>query len=147
MKTLFVAACAAGAVLLTAPAAFAGDGCGSAASAATATATPNEVTLAAVHTMVEEGAVTPVDANGADTRNEFGVLPGAIMLDGDDIAGVLPADTETDLVFYCSSQRCNAAPRAAEAAIEAGYTNVHVMRDGIRGWVDAGYETQAVTGS
>jgi len=144
MTKFLAAACAAGALLLAAPAAMAGDGCGSHAAEA-ATATPNEVTLAAVHTMVTDGAVTPVDANGAETRAEFGTLPGAIMLDTDDVASVLPEDTDTDLVFYCSSQRCSAAPRAAEAAIEAGYTNVHVMRDGIRGWVDAGYETQAAT--
>ena len=50
-------------------------------------------------------------------------------------AGELPADKGTELVFYCGSERCNAAPKAATRAKELGYTAVKVMPEGIRGWV------------
>jgi rhodanese-related sulfurtransferase len=53
-------------------------------------------------------------------------------------AGELPADKSTELVFYCGSQQCNAAPKAATRAKELGYTAVKVMPEGIRGWVQSG---------
>ena len=50
----------------------------------------------------------------------------------------LPGDKAKKLVFYCSGESCNAAPKAAEMAQAAGYQDVNVMRSGIRGWVGAG---------
>ena len=40
-------------------------------------------------------------------------------------------------VFYCSNPMCMKAPNAARRAKALGYTNVHVMSAGIRGWLDA----------
>lgn len=97
-----------------------------------------------VNALIAAGATTPVDANNPDTRANYGVLPGAILLSSHEFAeGELPADHDAALVFYCGSERCSAAPSAAATAIELGYTNVSVMSAGIRGWVEAGYETQA----
>lgn len=46
------------------------------------------------------------DANGPDTRDKFGVIPGAQMLSSDDaydVAAMLPANKSDPLVFYCAN--------------------------------------------
>jgi hypothetical protein len=45
------------------------------------------------------------DANGADTRDKFGVIPGATLLNSDDKyeLGVLPKNKSAKLVFYCAN--------------------------------------------
>jgi rhodanese-related sulfurtransferase len=99
-----------------------------------------EVSVAQVTEMLEDGAV-PVDANGEDTRNERGTLPGARLLTSSgryDPAAELPSDKATQLVFYCGGEQCHASDTAAERARDAGYENVSVMRAGIAGWVEAG---------
>lgn len=89
-------------------------------------------------------ALTVIDANNADTRTKFGVIPGAKLLShyaNYDVAKELPAAKDAKLVFYCGSAKCNAAPKAAYKAIEAGYTNVYVLEVGISGWAEAGKPT------
>ncbi len=89
-------------------------------------------------------SATAVDANSASTREEYGVIPGAVLLStyGEyDVAKELPADKAEQLVFYCSSEKCSAAPRAASKAVDAGYSNVAVLPSGIKGWKAAGRET------
>jgi rhodanese-related sulfurtransferase len=92
-----------------------------------------------VQKLVDSEGCVPVDANGANTREKYGVLPGAVLLSGSDYqTSELPDDKGKKLVFYCGSKACTAAPKAAKVAKEAGYKDVNVMRDGIRGWVKAG---------
>jgi hypothetical protein len=45
------------------------------------------------------------DANGAETRSQYGVIPGATLLDSDDRydLAVLPQDKNAKLVFYCAN--------------------------------------------
>jgi rhodanese-related sulfurtransferase len=90
--------------------------------------------------LLDKKEAVPVDANKADTRTELGTLPGAILLS--DAKGYelseLPEDKSKKLVFYCGSEKCLSAPKAAKRAEAAGYTDVHVMPAGIRGWVKAG---------
>ena len=84
-------------------------------------------------------AAVMVDANGVSTREKYGVIPGALLLTSSDFdVAELPEAKSASLVFYCSSTMCSAAPTAARKAIEAGYTDVHVLPEGIRGWVEAG---------
>lgn len=121
-------------------AAHAGDDCcpkeGEAAAAEPAVSTPDEVKAA-----LADKKVTPVDANGAETREAFGTLPGALLLgDAGVTAELLGEDKSRALVFYCSSEKCGAAPGAAKEAMELGYTEVRVMKAGIKGWVAAGFE-------
>jgi rhodanese-related sulfurtransferase len=88
-----------------------------------------------------KGAAVAVDANGTSTREKYGVIPGALLLSSQAEAAIdeeLPADKTTSLVFYCASPRCSAAPSAARKAAQAGYRDVRVMPDGIKGWVEAG---------
>jgi rhodanese-related sulfurtransferase len=90
--------------------------------------------------LIEAKAARAVDANGADTRKQYGTVPGAVLLSNARTfdASELPEDKSTELVFYCGSESCNAAPKAAARAKELGYTAVKVMPEGIRGWVKAG---------
>jgi hypothetical protein len=50
-------------------------------------------------------AVHLFDANGATTREQFGTIPGATLLDSyDDYPlSVLPPDKHAKLVFYCAN--------------------------------------------
>lgn len=55
--------------------------------------------------MAADGAGVHIyDANGANTRNHFGVIPGAVLLtsDNDYDLSVLPPVKSSKLVFYCA---------------------------------------------
>jgi rhodanese-related sulfurtransferase len=75
------------------------------------------------------------------SRAREGVIPGAVLLSSDneyDVAKELPPRKDARLVFYCASIHCLASHAAARRAVEAGYTNVSVMVDGLKGWKAAG---------
>ena len=97
--------------------------------------------------MVVAKKCVPVDANSADTRAKMGVLPGAVLLSRSDSydPSELPNDKAAKLVFYCGGKACTAAPTAAKLAVQAGYTDVNVMRAGIKGWVAAGKQVDKPT--
>ncbi len=107
------------------------------------------VTVAQLATLLKDNTASVFDANGASTRETYGVIPGASLLSnhsGYDAASELPADKSRKLVFYCSSEMCSAAPTAARKAVEAGYTDVCVLPDGIKGWVAAGQPVEKSSG-
>jgi len=93
-----------------------------------------------VEKLLADKKAVPVDANSDETRSELGTLPGAVKLSSSKSFEMseLPADKSTELIFYCGSEKCRAAPKAAARAEEAGYSDVKVMPAGIRGWVAAG---------
>lgn len=107
-----------------------------------------DLSIEKVSALVASGDCVAVDANSADTRNELGVVPNAILLSNYRTFEVseLPADKAKKLVFYCGSEACSAAPKAAELAQAAGYEDVNVMRAGIRGWVGAGQKVDKPAG-
>lgn len=80
-----------------------------------------------------------LDANVEGVRRDSGVIPGARLLSSfrDYAWSELPTDKSSQLVFYCASSMCSAAPSAARRAQEHGYENVAVMAAGIRGWIAA----------
>src|SRR5262249_32756494 len=82
---------------------------------------------------VKERTATIVDANGAETRQQYGVIPGAVLLTShrDYSLSELPASKSNKLVFYCGGTMCRASDKAAARAVLAGYTDVSVLRDGI----------------
>ena len=87
------------------------------------------------------GKVAFLDANNKDTRAKFGVIPGATLLTSFneyDPTKELPKAKDAKLVFYCASTKCTASDKAAEKALEAGYTDVNILREGIAGWKEAG---------
>ncbi len=105
-----------------------------------------ETPLTEVQKLVETKSATVLDANNPETRKEYGVVPGATLLtSSDDYAlSELPSDKNAQLVFYCGGMKCRASDHAAERAAKAGYKQVSVMREGIRGWKAAGAPTQAL---
>lgn len=102
-----------------------------------------ELSVAQVAAMLSAGEATAVDANNEQTREREGTVPGATLLSSSSAfdASELPSDTASNLVFYCANTRCTASDGAANRAREAGYANVHVMREGIVGWKEAGNPT------
>lgn len=114
--------------------------------AAPTTASPEksvaEVSVSDVQQFVKNKSATVFDANDSDTRKEYGVVPGAVLLSGKDYPlSTLPASKSDKLVFYCGGTRCRASDKAAMRASSAGYTDVSVMRAGIRGWKEGGLAT------
>ena len=55
--------------------------------------------------------------------------------------GLLPADKDTLLVFYCGGHHCALSHNSAKAALDMGYTKVRVYAEGIPAWKDAGHGT------
>jgi rhodanese-related sulfurtransferase len=102
------------------------------------------VTISEVSQFVQQKSAAILDANSAETRQEYGVIPGAILLSSHDTFAVteLPQNKSTKLVFYCGSLSCTASHVAAARASSAGYADVTVLPDGIRGWKKAGQPTE-----
>ena len=101
-----------------------------------------EISVGDASKALQSGALA-VDANSESTREENGTVPDAIILTSSykyELAQ-LPEDKSKDLIFYCSNTNCTASDAAAERASTNGYENVHVMREGIKGWKDAGKAT------
>lgn len=104
-------------------------------------------TIAQVADLQKEKKVTVLDANNADFRKQNGVIPGAVLLthfQNYDAAKELPAAKDAKLVFYCANTKCTASHAAAKKALEAGYTDVSVLPDGLLGWKKAGQPTASV---
>jgi hypothetical protein len=134
------------AVTLAAPAALACEGEGHAQHSEKKRVTNLSVTQVAG--LQKEKKVTVLDANGADFRKQHGTLPGAVLLshfNQYDAAKELPAAKDAKLVFYCANMQCKASHAAAKRALEAGYTDVNVLPDGLLGWKKAGQPTASVS--
>lgn len=103
-------------------------------------AAPTKANIGQVVEWTKAKSVTPVDANTAETRTKYGVIPGAVLLtsSSDFKLSELPADKATKLVFYCANAHCSASSAAAKRAMDNGYTNVAVLPEGIMGWKKAG---------
>ena len=126
-------------------------GCKDASPSAAAEPAPAEKTEVALSVIsiddadkaLQSGAVA-VDANSDKTREKNGTVPNAVILTSSykyDLAQ-LPEDKSKDLIFYCSNTNCTASDSAAERASTNGYKNVHIMREGIKGWKEAGKATK-----
>jgi rhodanese-related sulfurtransferase len=111
---------------------------------ATAKAPVKELSVSEVASLIQAKSATIVDANGTETRQQMGVVPGAVLLTNshDYALSELPAAKDTKLVFYCGGTMCRASDSAAKRASQAGYADVSVMRAGIKGWKDAGQTTE-----
>lgn len=103
------------------------------------------VSIEQLDAMLARRAGTAVDANGERARDDLGVIPGAVLLTdfAAFAASELPADRAWPLVFYCVDSSCRASDLAAGRAIAGGHTDVHVLPEGIVGWVAAGKPVRA----
>jgi rhodanese-related sulfurtransferase len=114
--------------------------------AACASGRASEATVASVQGYVNAKApsVVILDVNDAETRANKGIVPSAVLLSAYDTYALseLPLDKKTTLIFYCYNTLCPASGLAADRAIDAGYTDVRVMKAGIVGWKDATEKAQ-----
>lgn len=96
------------------------------------------LTVDEVDSMVKARSINVFDCNGPD-RFKKGHVPTAKLYSvADEKPQGLPADKAAPLVFYCGNTHCMACHQGAKQAIEAGYTNVSIMPEGIAGWEKAG---------
>jgi rhodanese-related sulfurtransferase len=58
---------------------------------------------------------------------------------------VTKVDKTKKIIVYCGFVKCRRSHWAAKYLVSKGYTNVYRQAGGINAWVDAGYETEAVT--
>ena len=82
-----------------------------------------------------------VDARNPEEYRESHI-PGAINIPQrkfEDLIGLLPADKNMMLIFYCNGVKCGKSKKAAKQAIKLGYTNVHVYAEGMPVWEEVGY--------
>ncbi len=113
-----------------------------------ATPTVKSLTITELASLQKAKKATVLDANFDQFRKQNGVIPGAFMLTSFnkyDVAKELPAAKDSKLVFYCANTQCTASHAAAQRALEAGYTDVNVLPDGLMGWKKAGQPTATVT--
>ncbi len=68
-----------------------------------------------------------------------GTLPTAVRVDYSAMtAETLGADKNAKMTFLCANTMCSASTKAALAAVDLGYTDVHVFKDGVAGWTAIG---------
>ncbi|MEJ2699851.1 MAG: rhodanese-like domain-containing protein [Desulfuromonadales bacterium] len=82
-----------------------------------------------------------VDARNPEEYHQAHI-PGAINIPVakfERFTGLLPADKNTMLVFYCNGVKCGKSKKAAEKALQLGYANVHVFAEGMPVWEELGY--------
>lgn len=82
-----------------------------------------------------------VDARNPEEYRESHI-PGAINIPQKkfaDLAGLLPADKNMKLIFYCNGVKCGKSKKAAKSAMELGYANVQVYAEGMPVWEEVGY--------
>ena len=98
----------------------------------------NEIDAAGTKALMENAdalVVFPLSPIEFDNRH----IEGSVNIVMDMLQYDLPEDKDRALVFYCLGIKCVASWRAAEKAVELGYTNVYAFREGIPGWEKAGY--------
>ncbi len=52
-------------------------------------------------------------------------------------------DKDEDIVVYCASTSCQASPKAWKLLDRRGYENVWDYEEGLKGWKEAGNETES----
>jgi rhodanese-related sulfurtransferase len=76
--------------------------------------------------------------------NQKEFIPGSISIPWvlwEQKKGLLPADKDTLLVFYCGGHHCDLSHFSASEALKMGYKKVRVYAEGIPAWKKAGHGT------
>ena len=82
-----------------------------------------------------------IDSRPAARQYDPGHIPGAASIPDskfDQMAGSLPQDKSTLLIFYCGGVECMLSHKSAFKAEKLGYTNVRVYADGSPDWAAKG---------
>lgn len=110
------------------------------------------ISLAEVEALVakspEEGKYAVIDSR-PDIKYYEGHLPWAQSLPWQEMKerlDELPADKGTRLVFYCGGVKCDLSAKGADLAVEKGYKDVAVFREGEPAWRESGKSLWVATG-
>ncbi len=101
------------------------------------------ITLSDAERMLKENDAMIFDVNTQEVRDSLGYIKGAIFLDFNDEKSwdsLLPADKNTNLIFYCLNSLCYEASYVALEMQKKGYENSFAMMDGIEKWITSGRE-------
>ena len=82
-----------------------------------------------------------IDSRPAARQYDPGHIPGAVSIPDskfDQMAGSLPQDKSTLLIFYCGGLECMLSHNSAFKAEKLGYTNIRVYADGSPDWAAKG---------
>lgn len=73
-----------------------------------------------------------------------GYIPGSISIPMElmEVSESMPEDLKEPIVTYCYGPGSDKSIIAANIAVKMGYQNVYLYQEGIKGWEDAGYDTQ-----
>ena len=77
-----------------------------------------------------------IDARPKATKYDKGHIPGSLSMPTsqfDKMKGLLPADKQALIVFYCGGLKCALSHKNAFKAEALGYTNVKVYAEGVSG--------------
>jgi rhodanese-related sulfurtransferase len=77
-------------------------------------------------------------------RFQQGTIPGAVNIpypSWDKVVNRLPADKNTQLVFFCQGVTCQMSPLSQRKAIAMGYKNTKVYHEGVPEWQTKDYLT------
>jgi rhodanese-related sulfurtransferase len=102
---------------------------------------PNIVSVEKVKQIADAKAMgLIIDARPKKTKYDKGHIPGAISMPTskfEKMKGMLPADKNTALVFYCGGIKCPLSHKAAYMAQAMGYKNISVLATGYPSWKKA----------
>ena len=79
-----------------------------------------------------------VDSRPKEAKFDKGYIPTEINIPDtgfEKMAGLLPQDKKTLLIFYCEGIECKLSHKSAKKAEDLGYTNVKVYAEGYPGWM------------
>lgn len=80
-----------------------------------------------------DGAISVPYKEKSDKKPDFDASVDSVDL------SKLPADKAANIVTYCNGHDCWKSYKLSTAAIKAGYTKVHWLRDGLPGWKAKGF--------
>jgi rhodanese-related sulfurtransferase len=104
---------------------------------------PHEINAHAVKFMMEDDQALVIFPLSSIEFNDLHIK-GSINIQISQLDSKLPKDKSRRLIFYCLGLKCLASMRAAEKAVELGYQNVYAFREGLPGWLEAGYPTVTI---
>lgn len=100
--------------------------------------------------MMDEGKAVVILDNRPEKEYDAEHIPTAKRVGVDELlkngikeaeaAGVKKDDT---IVNYCNGIKCWRSPASSALLLDAGYTNIYWLRDGIPEWIRKGYDTAA----
>lgn len=82
-----------------------------------------------------------IDSRPYKTKFVKGFVPSAVSIPASEFdkkLGMLPANKDALLIFYCGGLKCKLSHVSAAKAVKLGYTNVKVFADGFPAWKAAG---------